>query len=429
MSHPILITGAAGGPQGSTGRLVANILLKQGISVRAFVHKLDGRSDELRLEGAEVIEGDLLNPASVLAAMKEVKRAFFTYPVADGLLEAAIIFAAAARERGLELVVNNSQFQGTLGDPTFRDLQHAPSFRNLQHRLADRIFDWAQVGAVHLQAPPYYENVRALVSRSVAEQNTAFLPWGDETTVIPLAGAEDVSRVAAALLANPSVPSQNVYPLVSETPTVREIVESLGKAIGRPIRYVPITDEQWTQAVKERINPHALDHLTHLWQYFRQTEERYRTTDTVRVITGRNPQTLEEFFRANAQFFGSAESVVQPQTGAAPGVPGVAVPKTTEVLVIQTARQGVNPQQIMAIMPEEIRATVKLYFDGKIRQWYSRGDGKGVVFLVDAKTEDEARAVMETLPLAKEQLMDDEYVPIGPLMPLKALLGAGAPNR
>jgi uncharacterized protein YbjT (DUF2867 family) len=41
MSHPILITGAAGGPQGSTGRLVAGLLLKQGIPVRAFVHKLD----------------------------------------------------------------------------------------------------------------------------------------------------------------------------------------------------------------------------------------------------------------------------------------------------------------------------------------------------------------------------------------------------
>ena len=279
MSHPILITGAAGSPQGSTGRLVANILLRQGISVRAFVHKLDARSDELRLQGAEVIEGDLLNPASVLAAMKEVKRAFFTYPVADGLLEAATIFAAAARDRSLELVVSNSQFQGTPEDPAFRDLQRAPSFRNLQHRLADRIFDWAQVGAFHLQAPPYYENVRALVSRTVAEQNTAFLPWGDETTVIPLAGAEDVSRVAAALLANPSVPSQNVYPLVSETPTVREIVETLGKAIGRPVRYVPITDEQWSEAVKERINPHALDHLTHLWQYFRKTALNENPTD------------------------------------------------------------------------------------------------------------------------------------------------------
>jgi len=84
-------------------------------------------------------------------------------------------------------------------------------------------------------------------------------------------------------------------------------------------------------------------------------------------------------------------SVAQSQSGAASGVPSVAIPKTTEVLIIQTAKQGVTPQQIMAIMPAEIRATVKLYFDGKIRQWYS-------------------------------QLMDHEYVPVGPLMPLRALM-------
>jgi hypothetical protein len=107
----------------------------------------------------------------------------------------------------------------------------------------------------------------------------------------------------------------------------------------------------------------------------------------------------------------------------------VAIPKTTEVLVIQTAKQGVTRQQIqeiIAIMPAEIRAIVKLYFDGKIRQWYSRGDGKGVIFLVDARTVDEARALMETLPLAKEDLMDHEYIPVGPLMPLRALMGPGA---
>jgi hypothetical protein len=118
-------------------------------------------------------------------------------------------------------------------------------------------------------------------------------------------------------------------------------------------------------------------------------------------------------------------SVAQSQSGAASGVPSVAIPKTTEVLVIQTPRQGVTAQQIMAVIPAEIRATVKLYLDGKIRQWYSRGDGKGVIFFVDAKTEDEARAIMETLPLAKEQLMDHQYIPVGPLMPLRALIGAG----
>ena len=306
MSQPILITGAAGGAQGSTGRLVTGLLLKHGIPVRAFVHKLDNRSDELRQRGAEIVEGDLLNPASVQAAMRNVKRAFFTYPVADGLLEATTIFAAAARDASLELVVNNSQFQRTPDDAAFRDLQHAPSFRNLQHRLADRIFDWAQVGAVHIQAPPYYENLRALVSRTVAEQNAAFLPWGDEKTVIPLASAEDISHVAATLLASPGLPSQNVYPMVSETPTVREIVETLSRVMGRSIRYVPITDEQWAEAVKARLNPHALDHLTHLWQFFRKGEANYQVTDTVRSVTGRNPQTLEDFFRSNVASFAAA---------------------------------------------------------------------------------------------------------------------------
>jgi hypothetical protein len=51
---------------------------------------------------------------------------------------------------------------------------------------------------------------------------------------------------------------------------------------------------------------------------------------------------------------------------------GVPSPKTTEVMVIQTVKQGVTRQQIMNIMPAEIRATVRLYLDGKIRQWYSR---------------------------------------------------------
>jgi hypothetical protein len=121
-----------------------------------------------------------------------------------------------------------------------------------------------------------------------------------------------------------------------------------------------------------------------------------------------------------------AVSLAQSQSGGTSGVPSVAIPKTTAVLVIQTPKKGVTPAQIMAVIPDEIRATVKLYLDGKIREWYSRGDGKGVVFLVEAKTEEEARAIMETLPLAKENLMDDEYIPVGPLVPLKALLGSGA---
>jgi uncharacterized protein YbjT (DUF2867 family) len=308
VSQTTLITGAAGGQQGSTGRLIAMRLLKQGLPVRAFVHKLDARCDELLKYGAEVVEGDLLDPASVQAALRGVNRAYFSYPVQDGLLEATTIFADSASEEGLEFVVNNSQYQDTPDMPTFRDLRGVGSFRNLQHRLADRIFDWARVETVHVQAPPYYENVRALVRGSVAAQDTAFLPWGDGDAIIPLAGAEDVALVAATLLTGSSVPTVKVYPIVSEALTAQQIVDTLSKAIGRPIRYVPITDEQWVEAVKQRINAHAVDHLSHLWQYFRNLKERRKATNTVREVTGWAPQMLEDFFRSNAEAFAVAKN-------------------------------------------------------------------------------------------------------------------------
>jgi hypothetical protein len=113
------------------------------------------------------------------------------------------------------------------------------------------------------------------------------------------------------------------------------------------------------------------------------------------------------------------------QTRDSPQPSGEPSPKTTEVMVILTAKPGVTRQQIMNIMPAEIRATVKVYLDGKIRQWYSRSDGKGVIFLIDAKSVDEARAVMEPLPLSKENLMDHEYIPVGPLLPLASLISGG----
>jgi hypothetical protein len=119
-------------------------------------------------------------------------------------------------------------------------------------------------------------------------------------------------------------------------------------------------------------------------------------------------------------------SLAQTPSGAASGLPSAAIPKTTAVLVLETPKKGVTVGQIMDVMPTEIRATVKLYFEGKIREWYSRGDGKGVVFLVNASSEDEARAIMETLPLAQQNLMDHEYIPVGPLMALKVLMNGGA---
>jgi hypothetical protein len=104
-------------------------------------------------------------------------------------------------------------------------------------------------------------------------------------------------------------------------------------------------------------------------------------------------------------------------------------PATTGVIVILTAKAGVTREQIMAVMPAEIRATVQLYLNGKIREWYARGDGRGAVFLLDAKDVAEAHEIMEGLPLAKENVLDHEYIAVGPLLPLRLLIANSEPRQ
>ena len=95
----------------------------------------------------------------------------------------------------------------------------------------------------------------------------------------------------------------------------------------------------------------------------------------------------------------------------------------TGVFALLKTKPGVTREQVMAIMPAEIRATVQLYLGGKIREWYAREDGKGAVFLLNTRDVAEAESIMDALPLAKEGMLDHEYIPVGPLTPLRLLMG------
>ena len=99
----------------------------------------------------------------------------------------------------------------------------------------------------------------------------------------------------------------------------------------------------------------------------------------------------------------------------------------TGVFVILTSKPGVTREQIFSILPHEVRDTVKLYLDGRIREWYSHA--RGVIFLLDSKNLEDARALMDSLPLAKEGLMDYEYIPVGPLMPLRFLVAESSEKK
>jgi hypothetical protein len=97
---------------------------------------------------------------------------------------------------------------------------------------------------------------------------------------------------------------------------------------------------------------------------------------------------------------------------------------TTVVMTSLTIKTDADRSQVVKAMPDEVRATVKLYLDGRIQQWYARSDGRGVVFILNCSTVAEARTLMEELPLSKAGLATLEFTPLGPLTPLRALLAA-----
>lgn len=99
---------------------------------------------------------------------------------------------------------------------------------------------------------------------------------------------------------------------------------------------------------------------------------------------------------------------------------------TTKILAIGTLNPGVDPAAAFTILPTEMRETAKLYLDGKIDQWYSLQDKRGVAFILNVTDVAAAHDMLEKLPLGQAHLMSFELIPIGPLNPLRQLLGPPA---
>jgi uncharacterized protein YbjT (DUF2867 family) len=294
MAKPVLVTSAAGGRQGKTGRHVSEMLLKRGIPVRAFVHKIDERSDQLRALGAEIFEGDFLDVRSVKRAVQDVSSVYFAYPVQDGLLDATAAMAVAAREAGISRLVNLVMLQSSVDAPT-------PRMR--QNFLSEQVFDWVGVGAVHVRATVFYENLGSQVRLSLPTQGAVRLPWGKEQTVLPLVAGEDVARVAVGLLTSRSLTAGTAYPVIGTVISLKEIIATFGRVLAKDVRYEEISDDEWRrEALARGLNAHALEHLSSLWKALRATgldpqTARFAVTDTIEKLGGAKPKTFETFVR------------------------------------------------------------------------------------------------------------------------------------
>jgi uncharacterized protein YbjT (DUF2867 family) len=298
MANPILVTGAAG-RVGAVGRMVTELLLKQGKAVRAMVRTEDERAQALRALGAEVVVGNLLDLDSMHRAIAGCETVYFGMSVSDTYLAATVNAAAVAKYHGVKAFINMSQM--TVSQMSITET--TPSPQQKLHWLAEQALNWSGLPVVHVRPTMMLEgSLLILTSDSVRESNQIRLPFGEGKTS-PVAVA-DVARAIAALLANPRPHIGKIYHLTGpQSENMHFYAQEYSKALGRTITYQDIPVEPWrAELLKRGLPVHLVNHLATMGDLHRAG--RYdRMSDDVRTLTGQEPLSVQEFVRKNAATF------------------------------------------------------------------------------------------------------------------------------
>jgi uncharacterized protein YbjT (DUF2867 family) len=277
----ILVTGATG----NVGRNVVEQLLGAGESVRALTRNPEraGLPD-----GAEVVRGDLHDPASLPAALDGVDAVFlFAVP------GSASSFIAAAKEAGVRRVVFLSS--GAVDDSVEEQANPIAAFHaDIERELAASGLEWTFVR-------PSSFAVNALEWTGQLSAGDAVRGAYAEATMAPV-HEEDIAAVSVAALTGEGHAGAVHEVTGPQSLTNAEQVELLGKVLDRPVYYeelppAVVRDGMQTQGVPQPI----VDALFDVWSSSVGTSA--RVTDTVERITGRPARSFAQWAADHAADF------------------------------------------------------------------------------------------------------------------------------
>src|SRR3989441_1070678 len=116
--------------------------------------------------GAEVVVGDLLEPADVYRVVSGCRRVYFGMSVSAGYLEATVTMAAVAREVGVDALVNMSQM--TVSQMSIQ--KTTPSRQQRQHWLSEQALAWSGLPVVTIRPTMFLESFFPLAGPTVRDR-------------------------------------------------------------------------------------------------------------------------------------------------------------------------------------------------------------------------------------------------------------------
>lgn len=287
----ILVSGATG----RTGGAAIDELLKMGKRVRAYVRTDDERAAALRERGVEIAIGDFTDIDAIRAAMEGIRSAYFLYPLAPGIIDGAAYFAQAAKEAGVQAIVNMSQISAR---------RESKSHLAQDHWISERVFDWSGVPTTHLR-PTFFADwlVYPHFAKEIWARKKIEFPF-ENGRHAPIA-TDDQGRVIAHILANPAGHEGKIYSLHGPVEMNHtEIAAAMSEVLGVEIQYAPTSIEAFQLKMEQEYQfpPALVQHLVEVAQNYREGIFA-GVNDVVEKVTGTPALSVQAFIEKNRDVY------------------------------------------------------------------------------------------------------------------------------
>ena len=279
----ILVTGATG----TVGREVVAQLLVAGEKVRALARNPSKAQLD---EQVELVAGDLNRPETLAKAVEGVE-CIFSLALGPQLATQEASLVQAAKKAGARHIVKLSGL---------RPGGEARSVLATWHQASERAIQNMGIAWTFVQPGAFMSN--ALYWRdSIKGQGKVFSNYGDGK--LPYIHPRDIAAVAVRALTEPGHEGK-VYPLTGpEALSVSELVQILSKVVGKPIEYVPITDDVAREGMQKAGLPIFLIDAMLPFASFVRSGKGAETLPTVEQVIGRKPLTFADWARELATDF------------------------------------------------------------------------------------------------------------------------------
>jgi uncharacterized protein YbjT (DUF2867 family) len=288
----ILVTGATG----LSGSAVIREFARHKTPVRALVRSRAKARAFQTLPTVEVVEGDMLRPKTLGAALQEVDRVLMISSARERMLETQCTFIDASKEAGVRHLIKFSGAESGVGF-------NPEKFRSTrEHEQIEDYLEGSGVAWTHLRPSQFMQFYLpgTPTGLDVAE-NALILPM--ESAKLSPVDVQDIAKVAFALLRNGGHEAKSYDMTGPEALTMTDAAERISRAIGKTVRYVNVTlEEKRRTLLATGMPPERTDALNELFSERRKCSESRVYLGTHETF-GVQPTTFAEFARRNAAAF------------------------------------------------------------------------------------------------------------------------------